>query len=103
MAQTIPLPDNTTVVRARPTIRNTVADVFRYHELLIGLVKKELKVKYKGSVLGFAWSMLNPALYLVVFYVVFNIFLGNGVPHFELFLLSALLAWNFFSTALAGA
>jgi ABC-2 type transport system permease protein len=47
--------------------------------------------------------MLNPALYLVVFYVVFQIFLKSGIPKFAIFLLSGLLVWNFFSTALMGA
>ncbi len=58
-------------------------------------------MKYKNSVLGFVWSMLNPALYLVVFYVVFQLILGNGIPNFPIFLLSGLLVWNLFSTALA--
>ena len=64
------------------------------------LVRKELKVKYKNSVLGFFWSMLNPALYLVVFYVIFQLVLKNNVPSFALFLLSGLIVWNLFATAL---
>ena len=51
--------------------------IVTYHELLIGMTRKELKVKYKNSVLGFAWSMLNPLLYLVVFYVVFEMILED--------------------------
>jgi ABC-2 type transport system permease protein len=66
-------------------------------------VRKELKVKYKNSVLGFAWSMLNPALYLLVFWFVFERVLRNGVPRFPIFLLSGLLVWNLFSVALGSA
>ena len=44
------------------------------------MIRKELKVKYKNSVLGFAWSLLNPLLYLVVFYVVFEMILGSRHP-----------------------
>ncbi|HVE75760.1 MAG TPA: ABC transporter permease [Actinomycetota bacterium] len=72
---------------------------FRYRELLLNLVRKELKVRYKDSVLGFMWSMLNPVLYLVVFYVVFDLFLGQAVPEFHFFLLSGLLPWTLFATS----
>ena len=61
-----------------------------------GLVRQQLKVRYKGSVLGFVWSLLNPLLYLVVFYFVFQVFLGSGIPSFPIFLLSGLLVWNLF-------
>jgi len=67
------------------------------------MVRKELKVKYKNSVLGFAWSLLNPLLYLVVFYIAFEKILGSSVPAFPIFLLSGLLVWNLFSGGLAGA
>ena len=49
-------------------------------ELFVFLVRKEIKVKYKNSVLGFLWSMLNPALTLAVFFVLFTFFLRNGIP-----------------------
>lgn len=91
------------VITAKQTVRQQIAQLWRYRELLGGLVRKELKVKYKDSVLGFVWSMLNPALYLVVYFVVFQIILGNGIPAFAIYLLSGLLVWNFFSTAIAGA
>jgi ABC-2 type transport system permease protein len=77
--------------------------VWRYRELLVGLVRKELKVKYKDSSLGFFWSMLNPAMYLAVFYVVFQVILGSGIPYFAIFLLSGLLAWTLFSSSLTAA
>jgi ABC-2 type transport system permease protein len=70
---------------------------------LLGLIGKELKVKYKDSVLGFAWSMLNPALYLAVFFFVFQIALRNTIPYFAIFLLCGLVVWNFFSAAVMGA
>ena len=72
----------------------------RYHELLVALVRKELKVRYKGSTLGFLWSLLNPLLYLAVFYYVFEVVLEAGIPNFAIFLLSGLLAWNLFSSSL---
>ena len=55
------------------------------------MTRKELKVKYKNSILGFVWSLLNPLLYLVVFYVAFAEILGSAIPSFPIFLLSGLL------------
>src|SRR6516164_1016020 len=92
-----------TVVRARISPWARLTRIIRYHELLVGMVRKELKVKYKNSVLGFAWSLLNPLLYLVVFYIAFEKILGSGIPSFPIYLLSGLLVWNLFSTGLAGA
>ena len=70
-------------------------------EVLGNLVRKEVKVKYKSSVLGFVWSMLNPLLYLAVFTLVFGVILPNHVPHFAVYLLSGLLAWNLFANSLS--
>ena len=94
---------STRVISSRVSVRRRVVDIWRYRELLVGLVRKELKVKYKNSILGFLWSMLNPALYLAVFYVVFQLVLKNGIPNFAIYLLSGLLVWNLFSTGLPGA
>jgi ABC-2 type transport system permease protein len=73
-------------------------------ELLANLVRKDLKVKYKNSALGFAWSLANPLLYLAVFSIVFSKFLlRGGIPHFAVYLMSGLLVWNFFATGVMGA
>ena len=105
-AQPVPAPrasGEARVLRARISPRERLARIIRYHELLVGMVRKELKIKYKNSVLGFAWSLLNPLLYLVVFYIAFEKILGSGIPSFPIYLLSGLLVWNLFSTGLAGA
>jgi ABC-2 type transport system permease protein len=59
-------------------------------------------VRYKNSVVGFVWTLLNPLLYLAVFSIVFGIFLRSGVPRYGLLLLSGLLAFNLFSVGLTG-
>ena len=66
-------------------------------ELLTELVRKDLKVKYKNSALGFVWSMANPLLYLAVFTLVFTFFLPNGVPRFAVLFMAGFLVWSFFS------
>jgi len=96
-------PGSARVVRSKISPRERLARIVAYHELLVGMVRKELKIKYKNSVLGFAWSLLNPLLYLVVFYVAFQVILKAGIPSFPIWLLSGLLVWNLFSTGLGGA
>jgi ABC-2 type transport system permease protein len=87
----------------RPNPLQRLALIWKYRELLRNLVRKELKVKYKNSVLGFVWTLLNPALYLVVFTIVFQELLPNGVDDFAVFFLAGLLAWTLFSSAISGA
>ena len=83
--------------------RSRVIAVWQYRELLVNLVRRELKVRYKDSVLGFLWTLLNPLLYLVVFSVVFGAILRANVPRYGLLLLSGLLAFNLFSVGLSSA
>ncbi len=91
------------VVAARVTVRKRLKEIWAARELLVFLVRKELKVRYKSSVLGFLWSFLNPALVLIIYYVVFKYFLHNTTPDFALFLFSGLLAWNLFNNSLLSA
>jgi ABC-2 type transport system permease protein len=95
-----PSPGRTTA-SARPGTIARLRDVWTYRELLVTLVRKELKVKYKNSALGFIWSLLNPMLYLVVFWIVFTKFLASSITSFPIFLLAGLLPYNLFSTGLS--
>ncbi|HMK63828.1 MAG TPA: ABC transporter permease [Acidimicrobiales bacterium] len=87
------------VVAARVSIWRRLREVWRSRELFVFLVRKEIKVKYKNSFLGFLWSMLNPAMTLAVFYVLFTFFLPNHIPNFVIYMFSAMLVWNLFQTA----
>ena len=79
-------------------------ELYAYWELAENLVIRDLKVRYKNSVLGFLWSLLNPLLLMLVFTVVFTIMLPNlAIPKFPVFVLCALLPWNFFNTSVLGA
>jgi ABC-2 type transport system permease protein len=93
----------TNVIAPERSVAGPLADVWTYRELLGNLVRKELKVKYKNSVLGFFWSLLNPISQVIVFTVVFQIVLKNTIPFFPVFLLSGMLAWNLFALSAAGA
>ncbi len=66
--------------------------------LVSELVRTDFKLRYQGSVLGYAWSLLRPLLLFVILYVVFVKFLklGNGIPHYPVYLLLGIVMWNFF-------
>ena len=79
------------------------ADVFRYRELFGSLFRRDLRAKYKGSVLGLAWSLANPVVLMLVYLLVFSVFWKaqpTKLPHYWLFLLCGLPAWVFFATSL---
>lgn len=90
------------VVSSKVRLGARLGEIWTSRELFVFLVRKELKVKYKSSVLGLLWSMLNPAVVLMVYYVVFKYVLKNPTPDFALYLFSGLLVWNLFSTVLPG-
>jgi ABC-2 type transport system permease protein len=86
------------VVSPRQSVAAHLRDVWRFHELLRNLVRKELKVKYKNSFLGFVWSMVNPLFLLAVYSFVFNV-LGTAFDYFTIWLLVGILVWNVFNTS----
>lgn len=72
--------------------------LFRQRWLVIELVRRELKLRYRGTWLGFLWTMLNPLIMMVVYTLVFSAFLGLGIPKFPAFLLCGLLPWMMWFT-----
>jgi len=90
--------------RRAPEMWLRFRDLLRYRELVRNLVTSELKARYKNSMLGFVWSLLNPLAMMLVFTVVFSYLLTsqNRVEKYPLFLLCGLLPWNYFSNAVIG-
>lgn len=78
-------------------LRDRLAEVWAYRHLVGNLVVRDLKVRYKGSVLGFLWSMASPLLMMLVFYFLFRVLWRQSVPNFHVFVLVAVLAWNWFN------
>ena len=77
------------------------ADLLRYRELFVNLFRRDFQAKYKGSLLGVAWSLLNPLVLLGVYLVVFGLLIKNGdIPHYPIYLLAGLACWIFFSVSL---
>ncbi|HML01085.1 MAG TPA: ABC transporter permease [Acidimicrobiales bacterium] len=96
-------PKSTRVVSARVRLWARMKELWDTRELFTFLVRKEIKVKYKNSFLGFLWSMLNPALNLAVFWILFTFFLPNGIPDFVIYMFAAMVVWNLFQTAVQSA
>jgi ABC-2 type transport system permease protein len=86
----------TRVVTPTISVRKRLREIWLSRELLIYLVRTEIKVKYKNSALGLIWSMIAPAMTLAIYFVVFQIVLGNRMPNFVIFLFAGLLLWNLF-------
>lgn len=81
---------------------NTIKELYDYREMIYSLVQKELRGKYKGSVLGFFWSLLIPLFQLLIYTVVFSVFMNSGIDKFYIFLFVALVPWLFFNSCIAG-
>lgn len=80
----------------------SVREIIEYKELLTNLTTKELKLKYRNSILGFFWSFLNPIMLMLVYTFAFTFIMPQNQPHYTVTLLAALLPWNFFSAAVQG-
>jgi ABC-2 type transport system permease protein len=84
-----------------PSLRRTISGLRRYGHLLRNLVLKDLKLKYRGSVIGFLWSLANPVLMGVVYTVAFRSILQIRSEGFVFYLMLGLLAWTFFASSAA--
>jgi homopolymeric O-antigen transport system permease protein len=76
-------------------------DLFRYRDLFLNLFRRELRVKYRGSALGIAWTLINPIMLMLAYWLVFSVIVrAVTVDHYPLFLLTGLLVWIFFQSAI---
>jgi ABC-type polysaccharide/polyol phosphate export permease len=77
------------------------ADLVRYRELFANLFRRDFQAKYRGSVLGLVWSLVNPLALMAVYLVVFGLlWQGDTIPYYPLYLLAGLACWIFFGTSL---
>jgi ABC-type polysaccharide/polyol phosphate export permease len=91
------------------TMIHAASELWRYRGLIGNFARRELKAKYKGSVLGWTWSLLNPLATLGVYALIFGFFLrfppppaGNGEANFAISLFTALVVWNLFFAVTTG-
>ncbi|RJP34688.1 MAG: ABC transporter permease [Actinobacteria bacterium] len=84
-------------------MKENLKRLFEYRELLFNLTRKEVKVKYKNSFLGFIWSLVTPLMMLVVFYVAFGVIFklrAMDMKYYAFYLMAGILPWNFLSQTL---
>jgi ABC-type polysaccharide/polyol phosphate export permease len=75
----------------------SIREIYDYRTLLLNLVVRDLKVRYRRSFLGVLWTMLNPLLMMIVFSIVFATVFRFTIEHFTIYFLSAFIVWNFVS------
>lgn len=77
-------------------------EIYDYREMIFSLIKRDLRGRYKGSVLGFLWTFLNPLFQLVVYTLVFAVIMRAPYEKYYLFLFVGLIPWLFFSGSVVG-
>ena len=75
-------------------------ELYLYREMLRNLVAKELRARYKGSVLGFFWTFTHPLLMLIVYSIVFSFVMRVKIENYAMFLFVALLPWNYLAQSI---
>ncbi|HBN04373.1 MAG TPA: ABC transporter permease [Bacteroidales bacterium] len=79
-----------------------IKELYAYREMIFSLVKKDLRGRYKGSVLGFLWTFINPLCQIIIYTLVFSVIMRSGIEKFYLFLIVGLIPWIFFSSSING-
>lgn len=79
-----------------------IKDIYAYRDMICSLVRRELRGRYKGSVLGFLWTYINPLCQIIVYSVVFSVIFRVQIEKFYLYLTIGMMPWVFFNTSLQG-
>jgi ABC-type polysaccharide/polyol phosphate export permease len=97
--------DRAAVRAARPGdgLLSSARELFSFGDVLQELVKRDIKVRYKRSVLGIFWTMLNPLLMMVIMTIVFANLFRQTIPNFPIYVLSGYVVWAFFAQSTTSA
>lgn len=77
-------------------------EIYRYRALLWALTVRELRARYRASVLGFLWTFLNPTLQMLVYTLLFSVYMRQNIEHYAYFLFVGLLPWTWFASSITG-
>lgn len=83
------------------SVSTSLNSIVRYRWLLYELVKYDIIQRYRGSIFGFAWTLINPVIFVAIYTLVFSIYLKTGVKDFPLYLLSGMVPWIWMSQAVS--
>ena len=81
-------------------MRKHLMEIFEYRDMVNSLVKRDLRGKYKGSVLGFLWTYINPLCQIIVYTVVFSVIIRSGLEQFYVYMITGMIPWLFFDMSL---
>jgi ABC-2 type transport system permease protein len=81
---------------------NKVKEIYKYRHMLFTLVKQDINGRYKGSVFGFLWTLLNPLFMLLVYSVVFKFVFRSNIENYPIYLFVCLMPWNAFNSMIGG-
>jgi ABC-2 type transport system permease protein len=78
-------------------------EIYEYRHMMAGLIKRDLRGRYKRTALGFLWTFLSPTLQMLVYYTIFPLMgRGRGIPNYPVFLFVGIITWGFFGSSLTG-
>lgn len=78
-----------------------IKDIIEYRDMIVSLVKRDLRGRYMGSVLGFLWSFVNPLGQIIIYTIVFTFIFRTGLEKYYIYMVAGLIPWLFFSGALS--
>lgn len=81
---------------------NRIKNIYEYRDMIYSLVRRELRGRYKGSVLGFLWTYVNPLCQVIVYSAVFSVIFRVNIEKFYLYLIIGMMPWTFFGTSVQG-
>ena len=79
-----------------------IRNIYEYRDMIYSLVRRELRGRYKGSVLGFLWTYINPLCQVIVYSAVFSVIFRVNIEKFYLYLIIGMMPWTFFSSSVQG-
>ena len=94
---------STIIIQARsgsPGLRAELAELWQFRHLVRTLVERDLRVRYKNSVLGIAWTMVSPLIQVFVLTIAISYILGSGPKNLSAYIFCATIPWTFFQTAI---
>jgi ABC-type polysaccharide/polyol phosphate export permease len=86
----------------KEAVKGKIQDLYRFRYMFHSLLRRNLFGKYKNSALGFLWNFITPAVSILLFYIVFENFMGRGIPHFWAYLCIGMFPFSFMSSNLIG-
>ena len=81
-------------------MKEHLKEIFDYQDMVNSLVRRDLRGKYKGSVMGFLWTFINPLCQMIVYTVVFSVIIRSELEQFYVYMITGMVPWLFFDMAL---